>query len=89
MAKCKKGKTISAHLSFEIAGIIEERAAAMGWSVSKYIGYILQDWYARGCPAINSIEKALGVPSDIEAGASALADSLKSPISKSKKKTEK
>lgn len=61
MAKCKKGRTISAHISYEIAAIIEERAAKMGWSVSRYIGYILEDWYARGCPAINNIEEAMGV----------------------------
>ena len=61
MAKCKKGRTISAHVSNEIAAIIEKRAEKMGWSVSRYIGYILEDWYARGCPAINNIEEAMGI----------------------------
>lgn len=89
MAKCKKGKTVSAHLSFEIANAIESRATAMNWSVSKYVGYILQDWYARGCPAINNIEEAMGVPNAIEAKASSFADNLKASVGKGKKKAEK
>ena len=85
MAKCAKGKTVSAHLSFEIADVIETRANNMGWSVSKYVGYILQDWYARGCPAINNIEEAMGIPNTIETKASNLADSIKATIRKGKK----
>ena len=59
MAKNQKGKTVGTHLPFKIAEEIENRANAMGWSVSKYIGYILQDWHARGCPPINSIEESV------------------------------
>ena len=88
MAKCTRGKTVSTHLSFEIANIIELRAKSMDWSVSKYVGYILQDWYARGCPAINNIEEAMGIPNAIETKASSLADNLKTSVSKGKKKAE-
>lgn len=65
MAKCKKSRTISAHISNEIAATIKERAAKMDWSVSRYIGYILEDWYARGCPAINNLEESMGIEPDI------------------------
>lgn len=63
MAKCKKGRTISTHLSFELARILESRSEDLGWSVSRYLGYILEDWYAQGCPAINNIEESMGIPS--------------------------
>ena len=78
MAKCKRGKTVGCHISFEIANVIDMRAKKMGWSISRYIGYILEDWYARGCPAINNIEEALGVSNIVETRATALVNELKS-----------
>lgn len=89
MAKCKKGTTVGTHIPFEVIEMLESRANAMGWTVSKYIAYILQDWYARGCPAINNIEEAMGVPNVIEAKASSFADNLKASVGKGKKKAEK
>ena len=85
MAKCKKGSTVGTHLPFELIETLEQRANKIGWTVSKYIAYILQDWYDRGCPAINNIEEAMGIPNAIEAKASNLADSIKATIRKGKK----
>ncbi len=59
MALKQKGKTVSTHIPHGIAEILIKRAQNMNWTVSKYVGYILQDWHARGCPAINNIDEAL------------------------------
>ena len=59
MAKCKKGKTVGCHLSFDIAKALEEHSENIGWSVSRYLAYMAETWYANGCPPINNIEEGI------------------------------
>lgn len=59
MEKNKKSKALGAYLPINIANVLEARAKSMGWSLSKYLGYIVAEWYAKGCPPINSIDEAV------------------------------
>lgn len=62
MAKAKNAKTLSIHIQRCIAEEIEKRAMSMGWSISQYAAFILQDWYSNGAKAINSIDAAVNTP---------------------------
>lgn len=56
MAKAKNSSTVSAHIPNEMLAELDARAARLGWSRSKYVARILEQWYERGCPSIHDLD---------------------------------
>ena len=62
MSGAAEGKEqIAAQVTISEAELLFKRAERLGWKRGKYVGAILKDWFARGCPPVSDMERALAL----------------------------